>query len=308
MGPAEIQVCICTFQRPQLLDKLLQGLDSLNPRTPSFRVQVVDNDASGSARETVTARAATTGYALEYDIEPEQNIALARNRSLRGLEAGWVAFIDDDEVPDPDWLLNLHATAAACQADAVFGPVLPDWPEEVPDWIRANPVHNRQRHTTGDPVPPEQTRTGNVLVRAKLLMQYEEPFDRAYGLTGGSDSDLFKRLAACGARYVWCDEAAVKEHVMPERTRPGWLLRRYYRGGHNHIRQLLPNYRGARFLPFFLITLPRALGLLLLGAVGGTLLWPFDRARAFGIYCRAAGQVGQIAAFTSFDYAEYRSR
>lgn len=306
--PIQIRIGICSFRRPDMLAKLLEALDCLDSRTPAFRVVVVDNDAAGSARQSVEAVSGRVHYPLDYDIEPQQNIALARNRCVRDLHEPWLAFIDDDEIPEAGWLLKLHEAAEQYQADAVFGPVVPGWSDDVPQWIRGNPVHNRARHRTGAIMPLGQTRTGNVLMKSSLLKGMSAPFDAAYGLTGGSDSDLFKRLAAQGAHYVWCDEAPVVEQVGRDRARPAWLLRRFFRGGHNHVRQQLSaKPRGLRIL-FKLFTLLRSLLLLMISLGGGLLLWPVARSRAFNLLCRAAGQAGQITALTPFEYAEYRPR
>ena len=45
---------------------------------------------------------------ISYDVEPEQNIALARNRAIGNASGEYVALIDDDEFPDKQWLLTLY--------------------------------------------------------------------------------------------------------------------------------------------------------------------------------------------------------
>ena len=46
---------------------------------------------------------------MTYAVEPERNIALARNRALSLARGEKLAFIDDDEMASPFWLSTLLA-------------------------------------------------------------------------------------------------------------------------------------------------------------------------------------------------------
>ena len=41
---------------------------------------------------------------------------------MREARGRWLAFIDDDEVPEPEWLAELLRVQRTCGADAVRGP------------------------------------------------------------------------------------------------------------------------------------------------------------------------------------------
>src|SRR5262245_1543613 len=78
-----ISVCVCTFKRAALLANLLKGL--YEQRTEgqfTFSIVIVDNDCAGTARETVERFQVDHDIAIDYFIEPEQSIALARNRAV----------------------------------------------------------------------------------------------------------------------------------------------------------------------------------------------------------------------------------
>ena len=76
-----ISLCIATYRRPDRLAALLDDLVAQHELPHD--VVVVDNDASGSAREVVERRR-TLGapFPIRYDIQPEKNISLTRNRSV----------------------------------------------------------------------------------------------------------------------------------------------------------------------------------------------------------------------------------
>ena len=75
-----ICVCICTYKRPVLLRRLLEGLgDQDTSRLFTFSIVVVDNDRSESARGVVKDFTAAShsgnlrcGAETEYRVGPKQ--------------------------------------------------------------------------------------------------------------------------------------------------------------------------------------------------------------------------------------------
>src|SRR6266568_8496339 len=100
-----VTVCVCTFRRPALLERLLEKLQHQTTNGLfTYSVVVCDNDAEQSATSIVSAARENVGIEITYCCEPRENIALARNKALEGARGNFVAFIDDDEFPTSDWL------------------------------------------------------------------------------------------------------------------------------------------------------------------------------------------------------------
>ncbi len=309
---ARISVCIATYRRPERLGHLLDDLvrQSLVP----LEVVVVDNDATGSAREVVAwRRARGCPFELVYAMQPEQNIALTRNRCVALARGSWLAFIDDDERAAPHWLADLvetacrHAAFGHDAADAVLGPVVPLLPESAPAWIRRGDFYRWPRRRTGEIVPLNRLRFGNVLLRGSLLRDRPSPFDPAYGLTGGEDGELLGRLVQQGARVVWCDEAVVTEPVEASRQNLRWLMLRGLRGGQDYARHRLSGRFGQLGLAgraglLLRSTAQCALALVLvpLGALLG-------RHRAAQALILAAANAGKASGCAGWHYREYAS-
>ncbi|MHC4946695.1 MAG: glycosyltransferase [Planctomycetota bacterium] len=230
-APARVAVCAATYRRPEGLRRLLEGLAALAfaDRRPEIEVIVVDNDPERSAAPI--CRAAGDGAAVRYVSEPVRGIAPARNAAVRavGDDADWIAFIDDDEVPDPAWLDRLLAAARRYRADVVAGPVVPHFAEPVPDWVERGRFFDLPRHATGTEL--DRAYTGNVLVRAALLRRHRAPFDERLALVGGEDIQLFRTLHRAGAIIVWADDAVATEWVPATRATAAWLVRRMMRVG-----------------------------------------------------------------------------
>jgi glycosyltransferase involved in cell wall biosynthesis len=155
-------------------------------------------------------------------MEPARNFAVIRNRALEVIDGNLCAFVDDDELPNEDWLLQLRQTLDKSKADGVLGPVRPYFERAPPSWIVKGNICARPEYRTGTVLHWRQTRTGNALLRASLVTQDGLRFDPHFG-TGGEDVDFFRRASIAGKVFVWCNEAPAFELVPAARLR-----RRYY--------------------------------------------------------------------------------
>jgi succinoglycan biosynthesis protein ExoM len=227
-----ISVCICTFHRPELLSKALAGVSrQVTESAFTFEVVVVDNDHRRSAENTVRLFQPGNATKIIYDCEPEQNIALARNRAIQSATGNLIAFMDDDEYPVEEWLIRLYHTMKEYKADGVLGPVLSALPPEAPQWLKKGNIFNRRRFPTGTRLTIRDTRTGNVLLSRFILQEGSTWFDPAFGRTGGEDVDFFRKQMALDRVFVWCDEAEVYETVTPDRWLSSFHLKKYFKIG-----------------------------------------------------------------------------
>lgn len=226
-----ITVCICTYKRPdplkQLLSKLqIQETDDLF----EYSLVVVDNDRSASARQVVETFAQHSNIPISYYVEPEQNIALARNKAIENAKGEFLALIDDDELPISRWLVILFKALTHYDSDGILAPVLPLFEGEPPLWILKGHFFDRPTHPTGQVLDWKNTRTGNALLRGGLFQKGNMWFNPAFG-SGGEDRDFFRRKIAEKHVFVWCNEAPVFEIVRPERwTRKVLMKRAFLRG------------------------------------------------------------------------------
>ena len=288
--PEHITVCICTYRRVPLLGRLLRRLAEQRRDGFSFSIVVVDNDAAGSARSLVAETARSAGVEVAYDIEPELNIALARNRAVGHARGDYIALIDDDELPEDDWLLVLRAALIRYAADGILGPVLPDFEAPPPQWIVRSRIHEKRGPGTGEVLRWQDTRTSNALLRRALFQRPEDRF-RSEFAKGGEDVDFFARAIARGCRFVWCDEAPVHESIPVERCRRAYVLRRALLRGQGTVRY--QNF-GPRFLVKSMLAVP-----------GYTVALPFalllGQHRFMQLLAKDAEHLGRLAAAAGYE-------
>ena len=259
-----ISICICTYRRPALLSRLISKLEG--QRTDhlfTYSAVVVDNDAAGSGQEAIRTAGAAGSVTVDYDIEPERNIALARNRSITCATGNMVAFIDDDEFPADDWLYRHFQALKDSQASGVLGPVRPHFEGSAPSWLTKSGLLDRREFPTGQRITHSRfTRTGNVLLWRSLFTDPDDRFDPVYGRTGGSDAIFFKRMMKKGHVFVWCNEAVVYETVMPERQIKSYYIKRAFTRGMGEAQDApllsLRTLRSVIAVPLYALLLPFA--------------------------------------------------
>jgi glycosyltransferase involved in cell wall biosynthesis len=270
-------------------------------------VLVADNDADTHQGADLCRQVAAEGYRwkLEAIIVPERGIAQVRNalveRALSGTATQFIAMLDDDEWPEPQWLEELLRVQAQTTANVVRGSVLRDF-EIAPhpwsiDWEGIAPI----RYQTGYSGMIEGI--GNVLIARRCFEVLSQPyFDPQFGLTGGEDKDFFVRLRAAGARFTRAEDAVVVEHVPASRVRLGWSLLRAYRTGNCDMRIALKYGRG-----FF--GSPTEVGKILAALVFFPVLSiayclsPTHRLDGLRKLYRAAGKIGALLGHRYYEYS-----
>jgi len=220
-----ICVCFCTYKRPHLLSRLLRALEVQETGNLfSFSIVAIDNDRERSAESAVADFAAASSIRIRYCVEPEQNIAMARNRAVQVADGDFIAFIDDDEFPIKNWLLILYEACEKYDVDGVLGPVKPHFDEKSPAWVVKGKFYERATYPTGFVIDGSKGRTGNVLMKRDIFAFSDRPFNPKF--RAGEDQDFFTRMIAEGRCFVWCNEAVAYEVVPPIRWRRSFMLRR----------------------------------------------------------------------------------
>jgi succinoglycan biosynthesis protein ExoM len=241
-----IDLCICSYKRPEILKTLELVARQTGIAPFRLRVIVADNSQDGEMRALISAAANELPLNLHYLHAPANNISIARNACLAAASAPWIAFLDDDELPTPDWLGILASEARRGNWDVVLGPVSAIYPPGVPGWLKMGDFHSTGPVWVRGKI--NTAYTGNVLFRRDMVERLGLRFRLELGKSGGEDEDFFYRLADGGGRIGFAPEAIVYEHVPPNRARFPWLLKRSFRAGQSHGARLMQRNKRYRDL------------------------------------------------------------
>jgi succinoglycan biosynthesis protein ExoM len=291
-GITQVQICLLTYRRPDLLRQTLQSLleqTALSDPGIVVHILVIDNHEAQSGRPAFDEVLASSPVPAHYICEPARGLSIARNRALdESGDMDYVAFIDDDEVADCDWLERLLEASRKYDAAVVTGPV---WPrhQQSPDWVVRGGFFAAARKPTGTEV--ECFATNNVLLRCDVLAAFR--FDSRFDSTGGEDTEYSMRIRRAGYRMVWVNEAIVSECIPPGRASARWLLSRARSDANRYTRSCLAVDNGMR-------TIGRRLVVACGGFLAGLGLLPFGllgrqhSVRALQLISRSVGTVSAL--------------
>ena len=303
-----VVLCIPTYRRPAGLRNLLENVAKL-VYAGDLSVIVVDNDPQRcEGRLTVEDISRRFPRPIRCEVETNPGHTFAYNRAFalacRSIpKPEYVAVLDDDEFPAPDWLERMVQTADRYGADIVGGPVFPVY-EQKDHWLTGTGLFMPPALRSG--IVSMIFGAGSMLIRTSVLAEYlTEPFPNEYAFTGGSDLDFFRRCRSDGCRFAWAGEAHVFETIPGSRLALSWLLRRAFRVGNiltRVDRKYSPGLRQA------IIRWAKGLGLLLYGISS----LPFSSLRgrcsiAKSLYAAARG-TGRLAAEFNWLYQEYAEK
>jgi glycosyltransferase involved in cell wall biosynthesis len=267
-----------------------------------LKINVVENGPERLAYPVIKGIESQFPYPIEYAIEDRRGISHARNKLVdMSKTSEFIAFIDDDESIESQWLDELLSVQRNRDADVVLGPVVPEFETLPPDWME--PFFYGIRHPTGSQVSSFDFSTGNLLLKTNVLNEAIEPFDNAFALTGGGDSYLGRCLAAKGIRFYWADKAVVHEYVPTSKIKIAWLLRRYFRGG---ITSAMIDIRHHFLLYGWILRFMKGVACISYGGVVTISSLGYRRRALIRGICLVSWGVGSLLGLLGVRYREYK--
>jgi glycosyltransferase involved in cell wall biosynthesis len=229
-----ISVCICTYNRCELLRQALESLAQVDFPRDEFEVLVVDNNSPDRTRQVCEELGARFRN-FRYIFEPRQGQTFARNTGISNSRGPLICFVDDDTTLDPGYL---RAVADAFERHpdcaGVAGRVEPVWSHPQPKWLSltgecAMPgplVYCNLGESEG---PASGSWSGAAMsVRAEAFTRhgmFRTDVGRRGSDTGiGDDTELYERLVSAGELVIYSPAALVHHPVDPQR-----LTKKYFR-------------------------------------------------------------------------------
>lgn len=198
----QISVVVPTYHRHDLLRRCLAAL-AAQQFAGTYEVIVADDAADVSTRRLVETEAATAGYRLRYvPVEDTHGPAAARNVGWRAAAGEFIAFTDDDCLPQPGWL-SAGVQALNGGADAAWGRL------EMPLPLRPTDYERDAAGLAGAVFV-----TANCFCRRNAL-ETVGGFDERFTAAWREDSDLYFSLLEHRCRVVHASDAVVIHPIRP---------------------------------------------------------------------------------------------
>lgn len=247
--------------------KRLPGvLEKLRSQTGTEEIQweilVVDNNSSDETAKVVRELQSTWNLQvpLKYVFERRQGLTFARTRGIEETEGQFVAFLDDDNLPNSDWVLQAYlfgnqypkAGIYGGQIHALYQTEPPENFKRIEHLVLAIRESGEQAFQFNPELLQLPSGAGLVL-RRKALLESSNPECIAAVSRGDNDYELSLYLYQNGWE-IWYNPAMHLNHLIPpERLEKSYLLSLAYRYGLYTFgcRVILAQTWGQKFLLFF---------------------------------------------------------
>lgn len=236
-----VAVAVCTRDRPEMLRATLHSLAALELDGIDCCFIIIENNEIRTVTAVVGEFADMVGAErVTYCLETHLGIACARNAALKtalGMNVDALAFIDDDEIADPQWLAELLKVANRDRLDLVGGPVGLQPPpadasaNEKMVWrglsARCRAMERKSRSLARKGRDHRITIvTNNWLADLSFIRRTGLHFDEALGMSGGEDTAFFRELRHLGGKTGWATDALILETMPRERLTLAYQYRR----------------------------------------------------------------------------------
>lgn len=234
----EISVAVCTYNRSDVLPKCLESLAVQTADTELFEVLIIDNNSTDDTKKIATDFCKKHSN-FKYIFEKRQGHSPARNRAIAEVNGKFLAYIDDDETVNREFVQSILNCFDETDADVVGGPVF--------TWVDApkDPVFYNSKIYDFDLGPERKRMTppgfdfgfgcGHSCFKKSLFDEvglFSENFGIVNGkLQMGEDSEMGYRLLKAGKVFYYEPNMKVRHKLRPKELEFIGSLKRSYNVG-----------------------------------------------------------------------------
>lgn len=204
--PPEVSIAVSTYNRPDLLRRLLDALMWQTMDKERFELVLVDNASTPETAELIRKLGQATGLQIHaLRIETNRGPVPARNLAWREARAETIAFTDDDCAPDQQWLERGLEAVRSTEA-VIVGRTLPN------PRLPMGPFSRTVYALDANWLP-----TCNVFYR-RADLDAVDGFDETFVKPGAEDTDLGYRVHyQCRRELRFAPDVLVYHDVRPSR-------------------------------------------------------------------------------------------
>jgi cellulose synthase/poly-beta-1,6-N-acetylglucosamine synthase-like glycosyltransferase len=231
----KISVVVATSGLVSSLPLVLRSLDSKTLDKNHYEVIVVYNCPRLPRFLSKSASRAR----IRHVHEPRIGLSHARNAGLQAASSPYVAYLDDDAIPDPNWLKQLLQAFARYHKKRVAvigGKILPLWLKELPAWYPSLYVSHVSLLDLGKEEVISEDRAllagANCAFLKQALLEvggFSEEFGRkGKNLRSAEEILVANQILAKGYKCLYLPSASVRHIIFPQKLTRWWIVKRVF--------------------------------------------------------------------------------
>ena len=241
-----VTACICTHNRPDYLRDCLDGLAQQTVGPDGFRILVVDSGSAEAEAGQISALVASVANARLLRVD-RLGLSVARNVGFRACTDDYIAYLDDDAIPEPGWISAIQDAVADTMPALLGGAIAPLWEAPLPAWwpaqmrgvLSITELVGRGEYRRPGVAAALGPVGANLIVRITAL-QAVGGFAETLGRTGKnllSDEEtvLAWTMQDVGETILYDSRIRVHHQIQAERLTLSWFLARVYWQGSSRV-------------------------------------------------------------------------
>jgi glycosyltransferase involved in cell wall biosynthesis len=239
-----ISIIIPTYNRAQILPRLIDALAAQTYPAAQFEIVIVDDGSNDGTQEVLRRLSASLPDRLIWTRQENAGPGVARNLGARTARGDLLYFIDDDCLPDPDWLQRASGTFASYRRPtALTSGISVANPDDPLNWY-----FRRQSEIVQASELAAEAHACTEVVPGNCMMHRED-----FWAVGGNDADrrvgetegMSRQMLALGITMMYVPQLRLP-HLIEHRQTPADYFRYYaYTGACNCQREMRQNPKAA---------------------------------------------------------------
>ena len=270
----ELSLVIATYNNATSLARTLKSVAEQDAASSLWECIVVNNASTDNTNSCVEALIKEYSHInLRLVEESKQGLSHARNKGIAESKGNIIAFIDDDETINKEFisayidLFNNHgAFAAAGAVEVRYDSRRPKWMSKYTEKMIGNPLNLGNKIVT---ITHSTTPAGGNMAFNREIFNLYGGFDTDLGrkgseLLGGEENDIFARIRNLGERVFYTPHAIVYHYIADRKLTDEYFDRLAYGVGVSKrlraekdgcVQELIKDEKQKRFYTIILATL-----------------------------------------------------
>lgn len=250
MSMPEISIVICCYNGEKRLSKVLRHIyEETSLEEYVAKIIIVDNHSTDHTKKVIEDNMAKySNPSIQYCYEEKAGLSNARRKGVSECNTKWIAFLDDDNYVEPQWIKNVAQFINENRNVGVFnGAVIPfvdfklteDERQRLQSSLKVLAcTHYSIQELQNNPVTPFRNPigAGMVILTEPLKKLLEKGWLNSAGrtkenLTSGEDGEMAYWVKNCGYQFGFCPQAVLYHEMTKKRIEDAYLKSMWYEIG-----------------------------------------------------------------------------
>jgi glycosyltransferase involved in cell wall biosynthesis len=201
-------IVIPTYNRPELLEKLVNSILNLDYDKDDFEVIIIDDGSTNNAINLTQKY--QKSFNLRYYFQKNSGPSSARNTGIDIARGEYICFLDDDCIPPRDWLKKIHAIITETRADGICG-ISTDRTGNIFSTTSQFISNFLLKELNNYYKMPVFVMSNNLIYKREIFNKIDK-FNLLFSRPGGEDRELNFRIIEKGYKVTFAKEIIIDHY------------------------------------------------------------------------------------------------